>query len=107
MLDALGVLFSSAWQQVSLYHMLCLLARANACFREQYSTIGKVLVASCSNFEGKDVLPGRRIDVKRAKPFPQLALRHNHFVIHQHLGQVVQPIGIEVVSLLDDLDTLS
>ena len=62
MLDALGVLFLSAWQQVSLYHQLCLLARANACFREQYSTLSKVFVTSGSDFEGKNVFGGRRID---------------------------------------------
>jgi hypothetical protein len=107
MLDALSVLFLSAWQQVSLYHLLCLLARPNSCFREQYSTISKVFVTSCGDFEGKDVFPGRSIDVKRAKTLPQLASRHDHLIAHQHLGQLVQPIAIEVVPLLDSLDALT
>ena len=107
MLNALGVLFSSARQQVSLYDVLCLLARPNSCFREQYSTISKVFVTSRGDLEGKNVFAGRCIDMKRAKALPKLAIRHDHFIVHQHLGQVVQPIGIEVVPLLDNLDTLT
>lgn len=107
MLNALGVLFQSARQQVSLYHVLCLLARANSCFREQYSTISKVFVSSGSDFEGKNVFGGRRLDMKRAKAFPQLALRHDHLIIHQHLGKVVQPVRIEVMFLCDHLDALT
>ena len=94
-------------QHISLYHVLCLLARANSCFREQYSTIRQVFVTSCGDFESKNVFPGRCIDMQRAKTLPKLALRHDHFVVHQHLSQVVQPIGIEVVPLLDNLDTLT
>ena len=45
--------------------------------------------------------------MKRAEALPELAIRHDHFIVHQHLGQVVQPIGIEVVPLLDNLDTLA
>jgi hypothetical protein len=107
MLNALGVLFQSARQQVSLYDVLCLLARPNSWFREQYSTISKVFITSCSDFEGKNVFPGWCIDMKRAKTLPQFAIRHDHFIVHQHLSKIVQPVSIEVVFLFDHLDALT
>ena len=90
-----------------LYDVLCLLARPNSCFREQYSTISTVFVTSRGDLEGKNVFPGRCIDMKRAKALSELAIGHDHFIVHQHLSQVVQPVRIEIVFLLDHLDALT
>src|SRR6266571_7471085 len=51
-----------------LYDVLCLLARPNSCFREQYSTISTVFVTSRGDLEGKNVFPGRCIDMSIVAP---------------------------------------
>ena len=41
------------------------------------------------------------------KPFPQLAVGHDHFIIQNHLSKIVQPVSIEVVFSRDNLNALT
>jgi hypothetical protein len=60
-------------------------------------------LASRGDFECKDILTGWGIDMEWPKSFPQLAIRHDHFIVHKHLSKIVQPVTIEIVFLFDNL----